>query len=388
MKIVIGCSSRIDHGSGILAYCKNLSSYLAKKGHDVYLIYLKSDDVSWLAKNNVNGVSVTVGEPPKLEVAQLNKRITEIAPDLVINNDNSFLQQLAPAISCPFFFVLHLGNYSILSLAKINQEYVDRYIATTSDMKFDLAKIGIPTNKISVVLNGLNAPFSYKKKKTDKCRVLFAGEPTRRKGADKFIKLINNYSMPNVEFHWTVGDKIDAIRSKITAKNEVVLHRRLPSDEFHSLMDSSNVFVMPSRDEGLPIALLEAIGYGLIPIVTNGKGAMKEVVEHGVNGFVCELNSWEIETFSILKDLKPTDIEFLSDKAIATFNKQYASAEYANKLIELCEGLKCTHKEKQKLITIYQWHRPSVVGVSLFTGFLNRIKVKLGIIPKIGRLKL
>lgn len=47
----------------------------------------------------------------------------------------------------------------------------------------------------------------------------------------------------------------------------------------------AKIFVLPSRSEGLPIALLEAMSAGLPVIVTNLDG-MSDVVEHGGNGLL------------------------------------------------------------------------------------------------------
>ena len=52
-----------------------------------------------------------------------------------------------------------------------------------------------------------------------------------------------------------------------------------------TLMKGMDLFVMPSRKEGLCRALLEAMGQGVCPIVSNA-GGMKEVVRNGLDGIV------------------------------------------------------------------------------------------------------
>ena len=52
---------------------------------------------------------------------------------------------------------------------------------------------------------------------------------------------------------------------------------------------ASELFVMSSRYEGFPNALLEAMGVGL-PVVSTACGGSEEMIEHGVNGYVVAVN--------------------------------------------------------------------------------------------------
>lgn len=52
-------------------------------------------------------------------------------------------------------------------------------------------------------------------------------------------------------------------------------------------LNAADIFLMPSRYEGLSLALLEAMAAGCIPIVSN-RGSMPSVVEDGRNGFLVD----------------------------------------------------------------------------------------------------
>ncbi|MCG9666046.1 glycosyltransferase family 4 protein [Vibrio mediterranei] len=386
MRVLIACSSRIDVGSGILAYAKNMTEYYLQNGHDVGFVYLNSQNTEWCDnKKNFRSYAIDLKSETKMETDKLLQFIEEYDPDVVINNDNAYLQSIAPVIPCPFVFVLHLGNYSILSLAKINEKYVDQYIATTSDMKFDLVRVGIPSSKISVVLNGLNneSKFNTEIKENDnKINILFAGEMTKRKGFDKFIKLIESKSFENCIFHWTGGEKALKLKAKLNQHNEVIIYKRLPKDDFYKLFSECDIFLMPSRDEGLPIALLESFFFGLVPIVSNGKGAMKEVVSHGTTGYVCEINNWESEASEILSKLTHDDIYKKKNAVVRSFNSNLANGFYARDILRIASTL---NKEKGILKNIpdyYNWHRPNVHNINIFLGIWYRLKVRLGIITK------
>lgn len=53
------------------------------------------------------------------------------------------------------------------------------------------------------------------------------------------------------------------------------------------LLRKGHVLLLPSYEEGLPMALLEAMSYGLVP-VTTPVGGIPEVIVHGVNGMLLQ----------------------------------------------------------------------------------------------------
>lgn len=62
----------------------------------------------------------------------------------------------------------------------------------------------------------------------------------------------------------------------------------------------SSMLVLPSRSEGLSIAILEAMGVGL-PVIATRVGGTPEAVEHGRTGILVEPESVEELAGAILK---------------------------------------------------------------------------------------
>ncbi|NEQ04545.1 MAG: glycosyltransferase family 4 protein [Moorea sp. SIO4E2] len=69
----------------------------------------------------------------------------------------------------------------------------------------------------------------------------------------------------------------------------------IDSGQRDALLAKANIFVLPSYNEGLPMALLEAMGWGL-PVITTPVGGIPEVVTHAENGLI--INPGDIEQLS------------------------------------------------------------------------------------------
>jgi glycosyltransferase involved in cell wall biosynthesis len=76
-----------------------------------------------------------------------------------------------------------------------------------------------------------------------------------------------------------------ALRSAWADRRDVRWTGLQPMAGVLALYRSHDVLVMPSRGEGLPVALLEAGAAGVVPVVSNLASGIPEVVTPGVTGF-------------------------------------------------------------------------------------------------------
>ena len=96
----------------------------------------------------------------------------------------------------------------------------------------------------------------------------------------------------------------------------------------------SDLFVLPSRNEAMPISILEALATGL-PCVVTQVGENGDLVEYGRQGFVIPANSPSALAEALLRLLEnPQLIQQLSQQALAK------SAQYSlQRMIERTEGV-------------------------------------------------
>jgi glycosyltransferase involved in cell wall biosynthesis len=66
-------------------------------------------------------------------------------------------------------------------------------------------------------------------------------------------------------------------------------YHEVPYAEYPGLYDAMDVFVSPSRLEGGPISLLEAMMANAVPVATT-TGFATDLIRDGVNGYLCPTN--------------------------------------------------------------------------------------------------
>jgi glycosyltransferase involved in cell wall biosynthesis len=62
-----------------------------------------------------------------------------------------------------------------------------------------------------------------------------------------------------------------------------------PKAEYYKLLDTSSIVVSPSRSDGLPISLIEAMLHGCFPIAQD-LSSLREIIENSKNGFLYQQN--------------------------------------------------------------------------------------------------
>ncbi len=87
----------------------------------------------------------------------------------------------------------------------------------------------------------------------------------------------------------TEAERLRALRTQLGLDDRV----RLPGErrEIAEYLAAFDVFVLPSKSEGMPLALIEALAAGL-PSVSTDVGGVREVVEDGQEGFVVPPEDW------------------------------------------------------------------------------------------------
>ncbi|MDE7323906.1 MAG: glycosyltransferase family 4 protein [Lachnospiraceae bacterium] len=114
------------------------------------------------------------------------------------------------------------------------------------------------------------------------------------KRADLLVDLVDFLEKKGTDYVFQIageGECSGLIGQFISGKklqDRVQLMGRLPKSQMDAFWKGQDVFVNVSEYEGTSLSMLEAMGYGCVPVVTDVSGA-GEFIEHGKNGYICNV---------------------------------------------------------------------------------------------------
>ncbi len=168
---------------------------------------------------------------------------------------------------------------------KVMQE-ANRVVAV-SQFAADMARKTLCEVPIQVIPNGIDTvrfhPAENPLKPHQPFRLLYVGNWMNRKGVDLLAPIMRELG-DGFMLYYTGGPASE--KDKPTMPSNMVDIGRLSSGEVVAAMQRADAFLFPSRSEGLPLVLMEAMACGL-PVIAADATSLPEVVQDGVTGFLC-----------------------------------------------------------------------------------------------------
>ncbi|MBP1920094.1 glycosyltransferase involved in cell wall biosynthesis [Youngiibacter multivorans] len=222
-------------------------------------------------------------------------------------------------------------------------------VALSSEWKRCLAQV-VPEEKICVIENySILHEDALKNRLTRKSNstVLFLGELGKRKGCydipavvEKVVKVV-----PRVRFMLCgAGSPEDeaAIKKLIEGKglgNNIIFPGWLRDTAKDKVLRDADVFFLPSYNEGMPMSVLDAMGYGL-PIVSTNVGGISKILHDGENGICCnagDINGFAQGIIRLLNDKKTC--EMFGKESFSIVKKGYSLQSHLKSIEELYNRL-------------------------------------------------
>lgn len=279
---------------------------------------------------DVKGDAIFLDVPEKLSISTINK-IRSIIKRKSINIVHTHNQrpQLYGAIAArltgtPIIHTKHGQNQSCFNrrtYMDIFSSYLTNTIVTVSNdaHRICLEKLRIAQNKVVTILNGVNTN-TYRRlnEKTpyDNDRPFIIGTVARLSPEKNQSSLLDACS---IMMKKSINFKLKIVGAGSLKQELMDKAKQLALDEFvvfegmrrniPAVMNTFDLFVLPSLTEGVPLTLLEAMACEL-PVVATDVGGNSEVVADGITGFLVPSDCPDSLANAIMKFIRDPGIGF------------------------------------------------------------------------------
>lgn len=349
MKILIAADLYYPVINGVSTFSRNLAQGLASRGHEVLVIApsqtgkpYKEIDGNYVIVRTATVIfpfyqNYRISLTPMREV---KKAIDEFEPDIIHIQMLMWIGQATMKygnkIGIPIVSTNHampenlMDNLKLLAPIARPINYMLRdygrrfhsksdYVTMPTKSAIGMFKVADKmTVPMKVISNGINLsqftdepadPAIYKKFSIpkDKPIVTYVGRLDAEKHLFVLIKAFARV-LETVDAHLViVGDGTDAenlrhMVHQLHITDKVTFTGRVSEEDKPELHRIGKVFVMPSPAELQSIATLEAMASGK-PVVAVNAGALSELCQNNINGYLCELDDYEAFAKGLVKIL-------------------------------------------------------------------------------------
>jgi glycosyltransferase involved in cell wall biosynthesis len=151
-------------------------------------------------------------------------------------------------------------------------------------------------------------------------QIAFVGRLSHEKGPDLYAELAGFFAAE--QFH-VYGGGVMAAELDRSAPANVVFHG--PQERMDQVWPRIGLLVMTSRQEGLPMAALEAMARG-IPVVASATGNLPRLIDHHRNGALCPVADMQAFAAAVSEWLADRDVRLRwSTNARCTIERNYST---------------------------------------------------------------
>jgi glycosyltransferase involved in cell wall biosynthesis len=184
-----------------------------------------------------------------------------------------------------------------------------RYITVSEQTRRELAGLGVPTARTTVVRNGLDAPPPVHATPDPEPTLVVVGRVVPHKRVEHAVEVVSQLAgrWPKLRLEvvgqgWWSERLAEYIRLRDLA-DRVVLHGFVPEEDKHEILARSWVHLCPSVKEGWGIAIMEAAAHGVPTVAYHSAGGVAESIVDKETGLLADdLDEFTRQVHRLLAD--------------------------------------------------------------------------------------
>lgn len=220
------------------------------------------------------------------------RELSEFKPTVVVANLSPTSFEALRYVPAGVFRIGTIQSHDpgVYKNARAYASHVDSMAAVSRTIKETLA--GIPEfANVTVAYLPYGVPISEEKpppkfQDGTPLRVLYLGRlGQEQKRVRLFPQIFEQLRAAGMPFHWTIagegpeGSFLEKVMRNSSAQQTVSFPGKIDYGRVPRLLSEHDVFLLASDYEGLPLSLLEAMGSGLVPVVSDLKSGIREVLD-------------------------------------------------------------------------------------------------------------
>lgn len=359
MRILLASSS--FHGGGITSYALELINCYAVD-HEFYLM-IKDTNGFVDEKAFPNIIHADMNDLSATNANNVANIINKLNPDVLIVSFACVVGLILPFLNnnIRIITVSHSLRYNEADMAAMNANYTDRIIALSCYNKVYLQdKFGIKDDgKIQVVYNCIKPTadrpsIAEKKASTHEPVIVFAGGGAPTKSPELVHSVLMDLLKTTApfRFYWLGNTNPPLKKMQFLKKIEqlvpddprVIFTGKIPRNEATAILNRANIILIPSRREGCPMTLIEAMSAGVIVVTSDYENGCREIVESAKCGKVLPHRNTKEFTQTILDIIShPTAYDYCYDAAKEYFEKKLSYAAWKDNMDALIHETALRH---------------------------------------------
>lgn len=218
----------------------------------------------------------------------------------------------------------------------------DLVLALSEAWRKTLQRIS-PQARLDVLTNAVPLPPLDETRDREKRQptVLFLGEVARHKGvlelARSFVPVSRQFPQLKLVYGGTgsADQEVRKLTAELELNDRVEFTGWLEAQRKRAQYAGATMFVLPSYVEGMPMALLEAMSWGL-PTISTAVGGVPEVITHEVNGLLVAPGDTEALAAAIARLMSdPALRQRLGEAARETIATRFSLDTAVGRLLEI-----------------------------------------------------